>query len=141
MTRKEEAILRFGNQVLDFLVDCGGPYKDGIGQWTTYSVFYCLGAKQFVIKIVDKKIKWFACYWKISKNEIEAVSERMRPADLTHGDTMYVVACGCKDRAGLAEIRKELRKKGVGCQGVFWHRPVKEDKVFYFPRQKGVTHG
>lgn len=131
-------VLDFGQEIIDFLTDCGGPYSDGVGNFTVYSIFYCLGSLQYVIKKDESGIKWFACYWKIDKTDIESVKERMRPADISYGDTVYVVACGCKDKDGLKEIRRAIREKSKGCQGVFWHRPVKEDKVFYFPKQKGA---
>ena len=134
--------LKFGRKILDFLETCGGPFSTGINEFTEYGVWYCLGSKQYVIDFnEDGSIKYFACFFKIDKNEISNIENRVRPEDLSHGNTMYVLACACTDKKGLAEIRKRLRVLGQGLSGVLWHRPKKADRLLYFPHQKGAVYG
>jgi hypothetical protein len=136
MTEAQGLVLGF--RILQFLRSCGGPYERGICSNTEWAVFYCLGAGQFIIKEEGDEIRWFACYWKIRPEDVEDLAERIRPLDLSGGSVMYVHECGNKEgKRGMAEIVKTIRERGVGMEGVFWHRPAKHTKTMLFPSQKG----
>lgn len=134
-----EVVDKLCQRIEQFLVDCGGIYKSVTGLMTM-NIMEALVTRNFVIKI-DKTgdIRYFACYWKIHPEDLEAVKERYRPYDTITGSIVYVAEMGNKEgRQGIKEISRKIREKAKGCQGVFWHRPAKEDKVYYFPSQKGI---
>lgn len=133
-----EVVDKLCQRIEQFLVECGGNYKGVTGEMT-YNIMEALVTKNFIIKIdKDGGIRYFACFWRIHPEDIEAVQQRCRPYDTLTGSVIYVAECGNKEgRAGMKEIARRIREKAVNCQGVLWHRPVKEDRCYYFPSQKG----
>lgn len=123
--------------ICDFLVSCGGPYKEVTGDMQR-KILVCIASRQFIIKIRDGKIRYFACWLKVKPENIEMVKERVLPYDVFTGSIMYVAEAANRDgKRGMAEMVRRIRAAGKGMQGVFWHRPSKEDTVYHFPSQKG----
>lgn len=132
-----DEILALGDRVCDFLLSCGGAYKKLTGELQE-NVFYSLGSGQYVIGITGGKIIYFASYWKVRPEDVEGVMERVKPLDLSAGTVMYISEAGNKaGKRGMTEIVKRLRGQAQGMKGLFWHRPCKQDQIYYFPSQKG----
>lgn len=123
-----EDTVKILDEVLLFLKECGGAYST-ITRTVEENVLECLTLGQYV---------WtgdcFLCYWMIHPEDIESLKERIKPKDIITGSTVYVVECACTGnlRAAIKQLRQSVN--GVG---VLWHRPMKQDKVYYFPSQKG----
>lgn len=132
----EKAVLEYGQLIINFLISCGGGYKNGVSELTQYAVFHCLGSGQYLIGFDGKGIKYFVCYWRVKPEDIEGLKERVIPYDLTTGTIMYVCECACRDKNDMMEVRRLLRLEGKGMKQVFWHNTVR-DRVRHFPRQKG----
>jgi hypothetical protein len=130
--------LALGDKICDFLISCGGPYKEINGE-IQFNVMYALGSQQFIMREEDGEILYFVCWWRVQPEDVENVTERIRPIDLSHGSVLYITEAGNKlGPRGMAEIRKRIRAAAGGdAQGVFWHRPIKNDKILSFPHQKG----
>lgn len=129
--------LALGDRICTFLLSCGGAYRQLTGE-IQHNVFFALGSRQYVMKEVDGEIVYFVSYWRVRPEDVEGVMERVKPQDLTDGTVMYVSEAGNKGgKQGMAEIIKRLRGQGVGLQGLFWHRPAKQDQVYHFPSQRG----
>jgi len=131
------------DEIIAFLFSCGDTYTRLTGDLET-NILWALASGQYVLKRdTDSKILYFASYWKIRPEDVEAVTERMRPYDVFQGSVMYVTECGNKaGAAGIREIVKGLREQAKGMKGVFWHRvrPEKDDTLKTFFRQEG-SHG
>lgn len=123
-------VLEIGEEICSFLVSCGGPYATLTNE-VIKNVYWSLGTGHYVWE----PDQYFACYWKIDPADVESVKQRVKPADVTHGTVMYVAEAASK--VGLSAMIKRLRKQAGGMHGLFWHRPVKHDKVYEFPSQRG----
>jgi hypothetical protein len=129
------------DRICDFLRECGGVYQGAMPD-VERSILLALASGQYVIGVIDGAIQYFVSYWRINPEDISTVVDRIQPIDISTGTVMYVTEIGNKaGKKGMLEIAKKLREKGRGMQGIFWHRPAKEDRVFYFPSQKGVRNG
>ena len=124
-----QLILEQAEQIEKFLRECGGVYET-ITKEVSLNIIECLVWNQYIW--TDNS---FICYWLISPEDVEDIKERIKPEHRIFGSVMYIVECGCK-----GNLRKEiplLRQKEPLAQGVLWHRPAKQDKVYYFPSQRG----
>ena len=132
------------DRICAFLLECGPPYGT-ITAEVESNILGAIASKQFVIKIKEGEIRYFAGYFKVKPEHVDLISQRTIPAgyDLFQGSIMYVTEAANKDgRKGMAEIIRRLRKKATGMQGVFWHRPKHDDKIMWYPRQRGgELHG
>ena len=129
--------LYLGDRICEFLISTGGAYKELTGD-IQRNVFHALGSKQYVMKEDETGIVYFVSYWKVRPEEIVDVADRVHPQDITHGSVMYVSEAGNKGgKKAMAEIITRLREQATGLKGLFWHRPAKADKVYYFPSQRG----
>lgn len=141
LTSDEQDILAYGDRICDFLVKSGGAYKRLTGD-IQLNVFHALGSRQYVIKEENGEIVYFACYWKVHKEDLESVMERMRPPDISHGTVIYVAEAGnTGGRRGMTDMIRSLRAAMPEFKGALWHRPTKEDHVYNFQRQRGETFG
>jgi hypothetical protein len=130
-------VSRLCDEIYDFLLECGGAYKD-INGHTQENIIVALASRQFLIKITQEGIRYFICWYRLKPEDVEGMKERVKPVDIYTGSVMYVAEIGNKDgKQGMAEICKRLRAAGKGMKGIFWHRPEKEDRVFDFPSQRG----
>lgn len=123
-----EEVDKLCDDVLAFLLSTGGAYAE-INSEIELNVLECVTLGQYV---------WtgdcFLCWWKIQPEDIENLKQRIKPTDRINGSVLYVVECACT--GNLRQVIKKVRSK-VNGQGVLWHRPMKQDKVYYFPSQKG----
>lgn len=123
------------------LIESGGPYKEPLSVRTQENILIALAHGNFVIKIRSWQVRWFAAFWRVAPRDIDKVRQRTAEIDRMNGTAIYVCEAMNKDGIkGMTEIRKAIRKKAGDAKGVFWHRPVKQDKVFNFPRQKGDSY-
>lgn len=135
MTRDEA--LTLGDRICDFLVSCGGPYKRVTGTMQL-NVADALGSQQYVMREENGEIVYFAAYWRVRREDVEGVMDRVKPLELATGSVMYVSEAGNKGGpAAMAEIVKRLRKQAPWGRGLFWHRAAKHDQVQHFPSQRG----
>lgn len=122
----------------------GGAYAT-VGGEVERNILEALATGQFVTRIKNGEMLYFVSYWLIDPAEVANIAERIRPADTCHGTTMYVnEAANLAGRQGMAEIVKRLRKQAAQAQGLYWHRPIKQDRLYSFPSQKGaevISHG
>jgi hypothetical protein len=118
-------------EIHDFLQECGGIYQNKTAR-VEENLILCISTGQFLWK----KGEYFVGYWKVNKGDIDGLFEEIRPSDICSGSSMYVVECGCKNRKGMVEIVRKLRKAGKGLKGVYWNREGKTPKLF--PRQEGA---
>lgn len=140
MIEFEEAY-RLADRIYGFLTSCGGTYEN-ITAEAEWNILFALGSGQYVLKEENGEIVYFVSYWKVRQEDVDGVMERVKPLELKTGNVMYISEAGNKlGKKGMAEIIKRLREQAVGMQGLFWHRPAKDDQVFHFPSQKGAHHG
>jgi hypothetical protein len=118
-------------QIHDFLQECGGIYKEKTAK-VEENLILCISTGQFFWK----KDEYFVGFWKVDKDDIDGLFEEVRPANICKGNAMYIAECGCKNRKGMVEIVRKLRKAGKGLKGVYWNREGKTPKLF--PRQEGA---
>lgn len=121
------------DEITNFLKSCGGVYKTVSGI-TQENIMVCLVSGQYVYY----PNKYFACFFKVTDNDIEGLKERVRPLDVFTGKIFYIAEAASRNRFAMYEMVKAIRAKGRGCKGVFWHRPAKQDKVYFFPSQHGT---
>jgi hypothetical protein len=122
-----------------FLLKCGYPNITGELQ---EKIIMCLVYHQFIIKIRDGDIKYFACWFRIEPEDKELIEQYILPEEVQRGSLVYICDLGnTEGTRGMYEMIKTIRKKTVGAKGVFWHRPSKDNKLFYFPSQRGGLNG
>lgn len=128
-----------GERICDFLLSCGGPYTELTGR-LEWNVFFALGSGQYALIERHGEIVTFMAYFRIDPEEIDCAFERNWPADLKTGSVVYITEAGNRGtRRDMAEAITEVRRQNPGAQGVIWHRPAKQDKVYHFPSQRGIT--
>lgn len=123
--------------VMECMRQAGGIYAAPSVR-TQENVLVALAHRHFAIRIRGGAVRWFACYKRIHPEDMQEAMARNMPADIITGPIMYVSeAVNLDGPAGMAAMIKQLRKQATGMQGLFWHRPKKNDKVLWFPSQKG----
>lgn len=111
-----------------------GYYPTAISEANILEV---LAYRQFVISIKNGKVEWFAGYWRIAPEDIGLVKDKIRPADVLHGECVYITeAVNLTGKKGMRQLSEAVRKKNR-FQRLCWHRPVKKNQFYDFPRQKG----
>jgi len=134
---EEAEALALADRICEFLVSCGGNYGH-VSNEMQWNVIHALASDQFSMKEVAGEIVYFVSFWKIQPEDVEKIQHRIKPSDIIRGSVVYVSEAGNKGtRKDLAEMITGIRLKTSNCTGVIWHRPVKQDKVYYFARQKG----
>lgn len=123
---------RLCTEIEQFLESCGGPYAEQ-KPYVAEHILICIALGQFLWK----RDQYFVGWWMVDKERLEQIEEHIRPYDLNSGTIMYIPECGCKDVAGMVEIRRRLRKRGI--KEVHWHRGGKGWQ--HFTRQKGARYG
>lgn len=132
------------DEIINFLFSCGDTYTKRTGKLET-NILWALASGQYVIKRDNNgEILYFVSFWRIHPEDVEAVTDRIRPLDVFSGSVMYVTECGNRaGRQGMKEIIQGLKVLGAGMKGVFWHRVKhdKEDRLQLFPKQEGIDNG
>ena len=123
--------------VCRFLLSCGGNYERVTAE-LQQKLLLCIASRQFIIKIRGDDIKYFCCWFKLDKERAEMVRDRVLPTDVFNGDIVYISEIASTE--GMREIVKRLYKLNPEAKEVFWHRPVKGDKVFHF-KVRGNGYG
>lgn len=128
------------DMVCDFLIECGGSYKR-VTPSLQEKILVCLASRQFIIKVRDGQVKQFACWFRINEDDVDDVVNRILPLDVFTGNIVYVSEIGnMEGKRGMCEIAQRMRKMNPDAKEVFWHRPVKGDKVFHF-KVRGNGYG
>ena len=73
------------NEVMGFLQECGGPYKE-IEGYVQEHVISCLATGQFLYS----KDRYFVCWWLVTKEGLKDIENHLRPDVLTNGEIMYI---------------------------------------------------
>lgn len=125
--------IKLCEMISDFLVEQGGNYQQLQG-YTQDNILTCIAARQFIIKIREGKIKYFMCWFRMTEKEAQEMANyRVRPLNITTGPVVYVAEfANTEGNKGLYECINKLRVMNPDAEYVFWHRPTKEDKVYYF---------
>ena len=123
------------SEILDFLLDCGGVYKE-VTAHLQEVVLTSIATGQYVIyRDPQGSISHWLAYWKILPYDIEDIEE-IKPINITLGTVLYIAEHGNKDgRHGMTMIIKELRRRSKGMQGVLWNSKGRGIKTFM--HQKG----
>ncbi len=101
--------------------------QTGLGQ-TERNIIHGLGTGQFVIKIKKGKVKWFATYWRLSKEDVERVKQAEPATDVCHGEFIYITeAVVITGKQGMKEMISALRAKAQS-RWAYWHRHKKGSK-------------
>lgn len=111
---------------------------------TQTNVMEALASGDFVSSVKGGSVRWFAAFWRIKLADVQNVVDRTKPEDIYTGPVCYIAeAFNLDGKRGMAEMIRAIRRKAAGMQGVFWHRPAKEDQVYLFPLQRGegAAHG
>lgn len=111
----------------------GGAYENGVSRKTQENIVIALATDQFVIKIRDGQVKWFAAWRRVE--DVEHTEQREYSDSPLAGDMICVTEAICTD--GMMEMVRAIRKKCKGLKGCMWHRPAKNDRFHAFLRQKG----
>lgn len=123
-------------RIIAFLIGTGGPYPNMDLAYLQQSVLMSLAAGQFVLRIDKKGIRYFANYWMLDKEQLEAflpviADHRVMPTNVASGDYMYVADVGSREEAGDARklIRRLRQKEEHRVKGVYWHQAHRRDRV------------
>lgn len=118
---------RLCTAIEDFLIECGGIYEKENGELEK-TLLEALRLGQFVIKINDKGVRYFACYWLIKPEDVFLVMNRVHPVDVSHGSIVYILEAASKE--GLKGVILALKRKLKCCDGIMWDRHGKGVQVF-----------
>lgn len=119
-------------------LETGGAYAT-ITDEVDRNILTALATGQFVTRISNGEMLYFVAYWLVTPEDLANIAIRTRPANTCKGSIMYVSEAANKmGAAGMAEIVKRLRKQAAQAQGLYWHRPTKQDRLYAFPKQKGA---
>ncbi len=110
---------RLTDEIMAFLIECGGPYG-GINGGVQENILLALATGQYVLGGKDGEISYFASYWKIRPEDMTQIRQMKRPKNITAGPVMYVSECGSK--SGMQALSRRLRHCARGMQSACWHR-------------------
>jgi hypothetical protein len=125
-------------EIVGFLVSSGGTYQY-LDDFTCREVLSALDDGRFrLVRDGSGVIKSFSVWWMIHAEDLEAVKQGGRPADVRTGSIVYIADhAGRGTYTGLMKfIRATIAKKGV-C----WHHRKRLPELFrYYPNKEGVNH-
>lgn len=116
-------------EVCEFLQSVGGPYEV-ITPEICENVAYSLASDQYVYE----KGLYFAGYWRVNYDDIEALLEGKRPEDITSGPICYVAEAASVD--GAVRMMRDLKSRNKDAEAAMFHRGR---RLMKFSLQKGDT--
>lgn len=123
------------SEIISFLLSCGGIYKHETGYLQEIILASIANGQYVLYRDGNGKISHWLCYWKISPDDIEDITQ-IKPVDIITGSVLYIVEHGSKEgRKGMTTIIKELRRRAKGMKGVLWNSKGRGIKKFM--HQKG----
>jgi len=105
------------DEVLAFLLSCGGPYVESTAHLETLLMF-CLGSGQYVMDRDENGIRWFANWIRIGSDDMPGIRVGVYPIDMTTGENIYI--CDAASKVGAKDMVRTLR--GINYEKAFWHR-------------------
>ena len=113
MVLSARAVNDLTDEIMAFLIECGGPYDKVIGG-VQENIILALATGQYVLGTEHGKINYFASYWKVGPEDLEHVRQMKRPDNITEGPIMYVSECGSK--GNIDELKPREQEKLQYCE-------------------------
>ena len=122
---QSEALL-LCDRICIFLVSCGGPYTEVTGDLQK-SVLDGLASGQYTIREAGGGIIFFASFYRILPEDMEAIRQFQRPDNISTGPYLYIVEAGSKD--GATEMMRTIRRMNFDATHMVGHRRGRLRKV------------
>lgn len=122
-------------RIIAFLRSLGGPYPEMDEGYLQRVVLECLATRQFVLRIDREGIRYFACWWWLDRERLDAFlsddpEQRVFPDDIRSGPFFYVVEVGSRGEDGDArQMIRRLRNAAKGMQESYWHQAHRNHRV------------
>ena len=126
MQKRNEPISLLCTRICTFLVSCGGPYTEVNGDLQR-AVLDGLASGQYTIREADEGIIFFASFYRVRPEDMEAIRQFQRPDNTTLGPYLYIVEAGSKD--GAAEMMRTIRRMNFDATHMVGHRRGRLRKV------------
>lgn len=132
-----EAANALTREIIEFLISCGGPYgsfasADEVPRLLSGTILLSIASGQYILRRnASGEIEHYLCWWKIHTENVHEVEEGRIPGDIRTGSIVYVAEHGSTaGAASMNEVRRELRQRNDGYEGVFWNSRGNGNRFF-----------
>ena len=126
-------IWQLADEIADFLIGSGGPYREGWNPFTEYLLLRSLAEDNYVLhRKATGEIVLFVNYW--LTNQPYSILVGDIPGDTVNGQTLVVIDAAGNARDILRALRPKLRDGGMA-----WFSE-KRKRMRHFPNQR-CSHG